>query len=175
MIKRALIFVICIVLSGVICWIASAVITTRSLHSQFAALELSEIAQDARAGNVLSGVIGADNEEFDKIFFPNLVTIAIFRPELSKLSSVQLGVLCRLIVYRQNGGFSGVKSPLKEMVFNFLDSQKNPVFKHFSNSQRDIEKARKDLVTEHVISPEYLEKIRGRARATAATSNLCTR
>ncbi|MGH8306689.1 MAG: hypothetical protein ACRER0_00295 [Gammaproteobacteria bacterium] len=178
MIKRVtviIIFIACAAVTGLIIWIASAYLTTRSLETQFAGIELSEIAHDVRASGILNQTNVADDKEFDKLFFTKVLTIAIFRPEVSKLGITHLKTLCRLIVYKQDGGFGDIKdSPMKEIVFTFLDSQRNVVIEQLRQRQQNFLKARQDLVTEHVITPEYLKKIESRAQENVTTSDLCT-
>lgn len=169
-----IIFLACIALTGLICWIASAYLTSRSLYTQFASIELSEIALNVRTSNILSGQSFVDNKEFDRTFFPKVLIVAIFRPEVSRLPLVPLKTLCRLIMYRQHGGFGAIQdSPMKDLVFRYLDSQESVVAKQLRKPLRHLQKARQDLVAEHVMTSDYLKKIESRDHPNVITSDLC--
>lgn len=169
-----IIFLACIVLTGLICWIVSAYVTSRLLYTQFASIELSEIALDVRTSSILNGQSVVDNKEFDKILFPKVLTIAIFRPEASRLPFTPLKTLCRLIVYRHHGGFGSIQdSPMKDLVFRYLDSQEVIVAEQLRQPLRHLQKARQNLVAEHVITSDYLKKIESRDHSDVVKSDLC--
>jgi len=168
------ILIACMITSGVVSWFLSAYLTSRSLETQFATIELNEISNDSRASSVLNRVNVTDNAEFDNITFTKVLTVALFRPDISNLEGAPLNTLCRLIVYRQKGGFIALQSTyIKKIIFNYLDSQRNAVFGKLSELRSKLPKARQYLVTEGVITPELLKKINSRDQPNTAEIDLC--
>ncbi len=172
--RHIFILIACIITSGIVSWFLSAYLIRRALETQFATIELNDISNDTRASIVLNKVNVIDDAEFDNTYFAKVLTVALFRPEISSLEGAPLKTLCRLIVYRQKGGFSALQSTYtKKIVFNYLDSQRNAVFGQLAEFRRNLPKARQYLVSEGVITPKLLKEINSRDQTNAAEVDFC--
>jgi hypothetical protein len=172
--RYIVILIVCIITSGLASWFLSASLTKRASETQFATIELYEMANDPRVSNVLNGPSITDNAEFDHAFFAKVMTIAIFHPAISSLDGAPLKTLCRLIVYKEKGGFSALgDTDIKQIIDNYLVSQKQDVINQLHQPQHNLQKARQILVTEGVITPEMLKMINDRDQMNAAAVDLC--